>query len=387
VRRPIELARRSDSRVPALDGIRGLAILLVIPHNGNMMPAGPVHGVAQMAKELMLNGWTGVQLFFVLSGFLISGVLLDAQDSSNYYKSFYARRALRILPLYYGMLVVTFLVLAPMGLLPAETLASQHNQVWLWTFLSNWTDPLGFEVKGFAHFWSLAVEEQFYLVWPFILHRMRPQRVVVMSLSICLAALALRTLIRIEAWSDAYPYEFTVCRMDALAMGAGAAALIRIPHWRQRITRTLPYLPWTALGLLLGVAPLTHDYARTVWATQTFGLTTLAAAFTFLVAAASFMRTTDTTWAARFLCLGPLRAAGKYSYAMYLFHFPLHKLLGVRLLGVTESLASPGAAILYVVALTAVTFVAGWGSYHLYEKHFLRLKRFFPTHAAALGAA
>jgi peptidoglycan/LPS O-acetylase OafA/YrhL len=379
--------RLSDRRVPALDGLRGLAILLVIPHNGNLMPAGNLPGVAHIAKDLMLNGWTGVQLFFVLSGFLISGVLLDTQDSNSYYKSFFARRALRILPLYYGVLIVTFLVLAPLGLLPAETLATQHNQTWLWTFLANWSDPFGLEVKGFAHFWSLAVEEQFYLLWPFLVHRMRPQRVLTLCLGLCIAALAIRTLIRVKGWSDDFPYEFTICRMDALAMGAAAAALLRIPLWEQRIQRGLRYLPWAALLLLLVMVPLTHDYQRTGWATQTFGFTTLAAAFAMLVLAASFMRASDSSWLARFLSLAPLRAAGKYSYAMYVFHFPLHKLLGVRLAGATESLASSAAAIGYVIALAGATFVIGWASYHLYEKHFLRLKRFFPTHVGAMEAA
>jgi len=378
--------RLSDLRVPALDGIRGLAILLVIPHNGNLMPSGDVHGAAHVIKDLMLNGWTGVQLFFVLSGFLISGVLLDTQDSGNYYCAFYARRALRILPLYYGVLILTFLILAPVGLLPPETLATQHNQIWLWTFLANWSDPFGLEVKGFAHFWSLAVEEQFYLLWPFILHRMRPQRVVALCMGICVVALAIRVFIRVKGWSDDYPYEFTFCRMDALAMGAAAAALLRIPLWQRRLETYRRYLPWAALCLIVAVLPLTHDYARTGWETQTFGFTTLALAFAVLIVAGAFMSRTDKTWSARLLQLAPLRSAGKYSYAMYVFHFPLHKLLGTRLVGATESLASPTAAILYALALIVASYLLGWASYHLYEKHFLRLKRLFPTHAGTVEA-
>ena len=375
--------RLSERRVPALDGIRGLAILLVIPHNGNLMPASDVHGVAHAVKDLMLNGWTGVQLFFVLSGFLISGVLLDTQDCGSYYSAFYARRALRILPLYYGVLIVTFLILAPLGLLPPETLASQHNQFWLWTFLANWSDPLGYDVKGFTHLWSLAVEEQFYLLWPFVLHRMRPGRVVLLCLGVCLVALATRALIYFEGWSNDYSYEFTVCRMDALAMGAAAAALLRMPQWKQRAQHISRYLPWAALLLIVVVALLTHDYERN-GRTQTFGFTALAAAFALLVLAGSLTKATDSSWTARFLQLAPLRSAGKYSYAMYIFHFPLHKLLGTRLVGATESLASPAAAILYAAALVVVSYLLGWASYHLYEKHFLRLKRLFPEHPGTL---
>src|SRR4029077_5645891 len=165
--------RMSAVHIPALDGIRGLAILLVIPHNTNLMLETAFHGPAYLVKEFLLFGWAGVQLFFVLSGFLISGALLDTQNSPRYYRSFYARRVLRILPLYYGALVVTFLVLTPLRLAPAETLHSQQHQIWLWTFLSNWTDPQGLVVVGFAHFWSLAVEERFYLLWAMALARLR----------------------------------------------------------------------------------------------------------------------------------------------------------------------------------------------------------------------
>jgi len=378
--------RLSDRRVPALDGIRGLAILLVIPHNGNLMPSGDVHGIAHAVKDLMLNGWVGVQLFFVLSGFLISGALLDTQDSRSYYQSFYARRALRVLPLYYGVLILTFLILAPLGLLPPETVNRQHNQIWLWTFLSNWSDPLGYDVKGFTHFWSLAVEEQFYLLWPLVLHRMRPERVLTLCMGLSVTALAVRSLIRIEGWPDDFSYEFTICRMDALSMGAAAAALIRIPLWKERVEHARRYLPWMALFLIVIMVPVTHDYERG-WQTQTLGYTTLAAAFALLVLAGSCMRPTDTSWSARFFQLAALRSAGKYSYAMYVFHFPLHKLLGTRLVGATESLASANAAILYALALIVVSYLLGWTSYHLYEKHFLRLKRLFSQHTGAVEAA
>src|SRR5882724_3742730 len=303
--------RLSESRIPALDGIRGLAILLVVPHNSSLMDGVAFHGAAYVAKEFLLTGWLGVQLFFVLSGFLISGWLLDAQSSESYYRAFYARRALRILPLYYGVLVVSFLLLAPWQLLPAETLATQRHQIWLWTFLSNWTDPLGFEVKGFAHFWSLAVEEQFYLLWPFVLHRMPPERVLTLSLAICAAALAIRVAMRVAGCDPGYLYEFLICRMDALAMGAAAAAALRVPSWKERVEEGLAYLPWAALLILASSALLTHDYARTGWATQTFGLSLLAVAFALLVLAAASTPTAHPTLLSRVLCMAPLRSAGK----------------------------------------------------------------------------
>src|SRR5689334_23882729 len=94
------------------------------------------------------TGWIGVQLFFVLSGFLITGNLLDSQGSPNYYQSFFARRVLRIFPLYYGVLIVRFLLLPHFVELPQTMTDSAHNQIWLWTFLVNWTEPFGIGVRS-----------------------------------------------------------------------------------------------------------------------------------------------------------------------------------------------------------------------------------------------
>jgi peptidoglycan/LPS O-acetylase OafA/YrhL len=288
---------------------------------------------------------------------------------------------LRILPLYYAVLVVTFLVLAPLQLLPADALRTQHHQVWLWTFLSNWTDPLGFEVKGFAHFWSLAVEEQFYLLWPLVLHRLLPQRVLLLCVGICVAALVFRTAMRVGGYPPEYVYEFTICRMDALALGAAAAALVRLPSWKARLELGSAYLPWGALVVLVSCALLTHDYRRDSWQTQTFGMSALAVAFALLLLAAVVTHTGAPTWLSRALCMAPLRSAGKYSYAMYVFHFPISKLLGTRLLGSAATAHSATIAVLYAAALTVVTYLCACLSYHLYEKHFLRLKRYFvPAH-------
>jgi len=170
--------------VPALDGIRGLAILLVIPHDAGLLLdlPGPMHGAAYVVREFIQVGRAGVQLFFVLSGFLITGGLLDSRGAPGYFAALYARRALRILPLYFAVLSLTFLVLAPRQALPHELLASQRHQIWLWTFLSNWMDPAGGGVSGFTHFWSLAVEEQFYLLWPLAVLRLAPERLPALAL-------------------------------------------------------------------------------------------------------------------------------------------------------------------------------------------------------------
>lgn len=376
----------SALRLPALDGIRGVAILLVIPHNTSLVDGVALHGLGYPLKELLLFGWAGVQLFFVLSGFLITGALLDTQTAPNYYTSFYARRALRILPLYYGMLVVSFLLLAPLRLLPAETLAGQHSQVWLWTFLSNWTDPLVGGVHGFSHFWSLAVEEQFYLLWPFILRRIPPRRVFQLCVALAVAALAIRTTLRLQHSPPDYLYEFTICRMDALALGSAAAACLRVQQWRTAAIRSLPYLPWVALLIWAAGAAFTHDYMRTGFATQTFGQSLLAIAFTLTVLAAARQTNGASSRFVRVLSWAPLRSVGKYSYAMYVFHFPLHKWLGARLAAAAVPQPGAAAALAYASIMVLLAYLLAWASFHFYEQHFLRLKRFFPQHRQAATA-
>ena len=153
-----------------------MPILLVIPHNAIASladnPCAVKCGGTTWAAMLLVNvGWIGVQIFFVLSGFLITRNLLDSLGAPNYYRAFYVRRALRILPLYYGTLAVVFLLLPLVGLHPLGDDGGARDRLWFWVFLSNWSVPLGAAACGLPHFWSLAVEEQFYLAWPALVRR------------------------------------------------------------------------------------------------------------------------------------------------------------------------------------------------------------------------
>src|SRR4051812_432361 len=156
-----DVAAPARSRWLGIDGLRGTAILaVVICHFSALLPRAdhPWIGVLE-------NGWAGVDLFFVISGFLITGILLDAKGEANYFRNFYARRALRIVPLYYGFLIVALL------------LRQWEAQPWLWTWTVNYWLPMRMGAAGTAWtswnemiipFWSLAVEEQFYLIWPIV---------------------------------------------------------------------------------------------------------------------------------------------------------------------------------------------------------------------------
>src|SRR6266480_4013997 len=213
------------ARLPTLDGLRAIAILLVVPHNLNLMVAAG--GLAHVFIAALYRGWIGVQLFFVLSGFLITGILLDARDSPHYYRSFFVRRVLRIFPLYYATLIVLLVLLPAWGLLPASFKRDPMVELSLWAYFSNWYGAIHQGPDAVSHFWSLAVEEQFYLLWPFVIHRRSAEWVMRLCFAIALAALALRVAMLLTGTPGVYT--FLATRMDALALGASAAAAFRVP--------------------------------------------------------------------------------------------------------------------------------------------------------------
>lgn len=370
-----------DRYFPALDGLRGLAILLVIPHNADVFNGGPLWPAAMLAHV----GWVGVQLFFVLSGFLITGNLLDSQNAQNYYQSFFARRVLRIFPLYYGVLIVAFLILPHLTTLPAEVLESQRHQIWLWTFMVNWTEPFGRSVEGFSHFWSLAVEEQFYFIWPFLLHGRSPKAVFRLSAGLMVAAFAIRCMLVLLGARNGVLYMFTFCRMDALAAGAAAAAIIRRPESLEIVQRHARR--WLLVGLVVaacGALP-TDFYALEGAGTYTVGYSALSLAFAAFILAGVVPPAGVGDFYQRLLKLAPLRAVGKYSYGMYIFHMFIIVGAGSSILGWMKPAFPVWYPVVYALLIALLSYGVAFASYHCFEKHFLKLKRRFkPLPSATL---
>jgi peptidoglycan/LPS O-acetylase OafA/YrhL len=356
--------------VPALDGIRGAAVLLVLAHDFDLLDGVP--GAPAKAIGLAMDvGWIGVQLFFVLSGYLITGILLDTREAPNYWSAFLGRRAVRIFPLYYAVLFVAFVV-APLA---GHTPAGAQHQLWLWTYLANWAEPLGRTVSVFPHFWSLSIEEQFYLAWPLLVRKLRPRALGMLCLGLVALAFASRLALRASGWSGAASgaYVFTVCRVDALALGALAALAVRAPRLASLLSARLGLLRGVAIALPVATVLVTRGAPRAGLLTQSYGYTLFAVAFAALILDLALAPAGDRfrgAWS-----FAPLRAVGRYSYAMYVFHTPLHLLVGLPLLAALgASRPGLGLALGYFVAATAVTFVAALASHHAFERHFLALK-------------
>ena len=231
-----------SAHIPALDGLRGIAILLVLAHHftyyGGFRPRLLVDKLFYLAT---MAGWSGVDLFFVLSGFLITGILYDTKGTECYFRNFYIRRCLRIFPLYYGVLVLSFVVFPRVVISEPSSASSQSllaDQSWYWTYLINVKIALeGWpKVNFIAHFWSLAVEEQFYFVWPLLVFLWRRETLVKVCVACVVVALGLRIGFAFIG-QDLPAYVLLPSRMDALAIGGLLALLARDPRglsvWRR----------------------------------------------------------------------------------------------------------------------------------------------------------
>ena len=215
-------------------------------------------------------GWIGVQLFFALSGFLITAGLLDSRTRPHYFRDFYAKRALRIVPLYYTVLFALLVLLPWLARRPRRSAA--RHQAPLWFFAPNWIESSPY---GFAHFWSLAVEEQFYLLWPLVVSGSRRAACCAPACGsrparcCCAAPGGLRGRPRTL-------YMNTACRMDALALGGAGACVLRIPEAARGAARSPGGAECAGThGVPRGCAA-THLYDRERLSGETLGYTLLA---------------------------------------------------------------------------------------------------------------
>ncbi len=382
--------------LPALDGVRGLAILMVLVFHLMLFNDKTDHRWLDALSQLRGLGGIGVDLFFVLSGFLITGILYDTLHEQHYFRNFYIRRFLRIFPLYYGFL---FLLLV---LTPWLHVTWCGRQFVLLAYLQN--TSIWFPVDGFHpahlvdlnHFWSLAVEEQFYLFWPLLVFWVKDRKgLIQLSLVLSACALALRVGLYLHnghALSLGILGSQTFCRMDTLMFGGCLALWLRgqaQPENKQKIYRKGAAVFFWAMMLSMVLIAVAHPQIRTgeIPFIATFGYTLIAIAFACLI---YLSIQPDSVWN-HFFCMGWLRSLGKYSYGIYVLHIlvgyvwgmALRALLGVSLrIWLTPRLHSRPLAILIEFFLTvSVVYGAAWCSYNFYEVHFLRLKRYFPSRA------
>jgi peptidoglycan/LPS O-acetylase OafA/YrhL len=360
-------------RVPELDGIRGLAILMVLQfHWAEGLTR--MNSVESTLYSVLRCGWLGVDLFFVLSGYLITGVLADAKAKPHYFKNFYMRRVLRIFPAYYGFVFFAQFVLPPLLRLGHHQAIWQDTDFWwYWLHLTN----IGLAIhapgaQGFSHFWSLAVEEQFYLLWPLLIFCLSRRAAMRTTMGLIMLAPVLRTILALMGNSQPAAYVLMPCRADALAMGAWLALAQREGALNPAFVGKARVVMWVCAAAVVGI------FIGSGWsmeienrAMQTVGLTIADLWF------ACFLGQAVAGGAWDFLRGRVLRRFGKYSYVVYIWHVPLHAMLWKLYAGLHVASALPTQFLGLIPFLFFGSFAClgiGALSWRFYEGPFLKLK-------------
>lgn len=367
----------SRTRIPALDGMRGVAILMVLLFHAAAIGQFPRDGIMSPVP-VMLSLWCGVELFFVLSGFLITGILVDSKGAAGYFRTFYLRRSLRIFPLYYSFMGLVLLY----SLWLQQTSGDDQlfrEQVWFWTYLQNWRMGLigPFSFRFLDHFWSLAIEEQFYLVWPFVVWCCSRRTLLWICAVSQVVCFGLRIWMLRSGYDWTTTYFLTPCRVDSLLLGAVLAILCRSPGGAHLVARyraalliysavIVGWLVWQYGGL---------QYNR--WLIHILGLPALSVLFTALLAYCVLPG--PTTVLQTLVNLRGLRWCGTISYGLYVLHYPVFYNVRFVLLpggsaGEGQPEHTPVDYCLFLAVSFGATFALATMSWHLLEKRVLSLK-------------
>lgn len=349
------------SRIPAVDGLRGVAILAVLSfHFVNNQLVNSVTTSGLVLAKITSFGWAGVDLFFVLSGFLITSVLLEKKGSKNFFSTFFIRRIFRIIPCYYLLLVI-FLLIQVVPYFASNPLLVGNKAIPMLSyfamvhnlFMANMNN-LGNDMLSIT--WSIGIEEQFYIIFPFLVYWVDEKKIpIVLALLIVLASVVRS---QIDNWIPAYVLLPT--RMDALSVGALVACFFRHEYFNPAMKKykyhliSLLVIDVSACAYLYfengDLGPIRH------------GL--FAAAFGILLLFALHPIPVYTA----VLNLKPLQWVGKISYSLYLFHYLIlavfHHVAGNSNGLVLES----NSDLIVTVTALSFSFIFAWALYNWFER-------------------
>lgn len=357
-------------KLPVLDGLRGYAITLVLLFHCAW--SGPqLQGVNTSFLESF--GWTGVDLFFVLSGFLITTILLQTKNDPRYFQKFYARRILRIFPLYFAYLLFMFCYYRdPAGFWYHVTYTSnfymifhnpapEHSPAWLT--------------------WSLSVEEQFYLIWPLLILLLNRKAAIIVNVLFIVIAPCLRFYLHVQETAPIVSYVFLLTRMDTLSCGALIALLLNSDTGYLQVLKKSAWIV-----MVLAVAGIywvwaqrgTYFFAFTPHtSTAGFSFTALLYAAVLVLAISTRSKLIDVLLKNKLILL-----VGKHSYCMYLIHcevvyFMKHVFINSPLLQALPAGYAHVVFYSYVIAVFAATLLLSILIWHVFEKHFINFKKAF----------
>ncbi|HXG29371.1 MAG TPA: acyltransferase [Nevskiales bacterium] len=355
------------NRIAELDALRGLALLMVLFfHCVFHLGLGHVR-----APSLFDWTWTGLDIFLVLSGYLITRILLAAAPGPGYFLNFFLRRALRIFPAYYAALLLIF-GLFPL-LSPAFAASATRDSIWIFaTYIQNWVFAwYGWpDWHALAHLWSMAVEEQFYLAWPFVVLAAGRERMKLLCLAIVGLAAGGKLLL---FWLDGFSlsiYTSTLLRMDGIAAGAWLAC------YRPEDLRSQRGWLWLAglvgIGLMLAVIVLRRGPGSVEYVLGSIGMVLASTALVGMTHAGVLPARVRGL-----LCRRLLVWYGVRSYSIYLLHYPVQAVIWERIGPATiEAFQQAPLVVGLLVVLASVTVftLAGLPLYYLVERPCMQLR-------------
>jgi len=352
---------------PALDGLRGVACIMVVSYH--LFPT---------LHHYLFFGWMSMDIFFVLSGFLITDILMKTIGEPRYLRHFYARRLLRVFPLYYLALIIFLLVLPQVKGLVTSFDYFVDNQLYYWIFLQNWLLILHPPAAGQSvlnHLWSMAVEEQFYLLWPIIVAWVaRPKRLLLLLIILLVCFSAFRFVLWMQQVEQlSYFSFFTFTRFDGILIGSMVGVLQKIDSRFIGRNTAVIVLSFAAFNFIFYFINLRFNDSFPYLGL--LGFSTFSMLFGLLIYDIVNKQTPLLTKA---FDIGVLKWLGRTSYGTYIFHWPVYLIFGPPLTSFFRSRFSTLPAELISSGLLALlSFFIGYLSFVLYEQHFLRLKKYF----------
>ncbi len=301
----------SNQYIKSLDGVRGLAILIILVHHHFSIP----------------GGWLGVDLFFVLSGFLITGILNDSKGKENFFKNFYARRIIRIFPLYYFLLISFFFLSRLVVNLESKPLFQVYftDSHMFWLYMQNWAQVLNLLAyencnRLLTHLWSLAIEEQFYLVWPFFVFFFNLRQLKTITISLIFLSFLTRIVMYYYSISWEVVYLNTFTRIDTILVGSLIAILFKSGFFVEikQSKLNVILLLLTFLTILFFIASPIRNPNTGIFII--FGYSFFAFFFGMLILV---LVTGKNIFLKRLFEFKWLIYLGKRSYSIYLFHYPI----------------------------------------------------------------
>lgn len=358
--KPLDIDYKAGEYVKELDGWRFIAVIGVI--------------LLHYAPRFFIGAWVVMDLFFVLSGFLITGILLDTKHKKGYYKNFIVRRVIRLFPLYYLCLFI-LLFLVPQSYFDMSYY--RQHQAWYWLYVPNWLISLhGWSpTKAIDHFWSLGIEEQFYIIWPLFVWLFSTKQLIRFCIFLFCASFIFRNIGLQLGFVMPFPYVNTLARMEPIALGAIVAILVRtnkgiLERWA--LLATLIAFVGTAIAFIVAG---TFHMENAVHYSINYTIVDILFAGLLTITLSKNL----PIWIRRFFTHPVIRSIAGMTYCLYVFHNPIHAILKYKYLPQLQQYTGSdtmGYIWMFVIGM-AITLPLCYAIHRWIEAPLWKLKKYF----------